>query len=101
MVLTDASNEIMEEAAASDDPISLLCPGCVSNPEPLPCNALGLRPAGSVRCTVPVTTLGKAETVSPSPCHGLSPTFSIVIIKAAGFRKFGMGIAPCLLSAIG
>lgn len=37
------SNEIMEEGAASDDWITVsLCPGRVSNPEPVPCNALSL-----------------------------------------------------------
>lgn len=50
MVLTDASNEIMEEAAASDDWITAsLCPGRVSNPEPVPCNTLALLPIDNVR----------------------------------------------------
>ena len=50
MVLADASDEIMEEGAASDDRITVsLCPGRVSNPEPVPCNALGLQPVDNMR----------------------------------------------------
>lgn len=68
----------------------------MSNPEPLPCNALGLWSADSTRYTWPVTTLGKAETVSPSPCHGPppSPVAAIVMIKAAGLRSLGWGLLP-------
>lgn len=44
-----------------------LYPGHVSNPEPLPCTALGLWCVDSTRYTWPVTALGKAGIVSPSP----------------------------------
>lgn len=52
-----------------------------------------------------VTALGKAETVSSSPCHDLSPTFSSDShCDDQGcwmlFRKLGAVIAPSLLSAI-